>query len=115
MADDPKGMAEHYSEESFWEKVIKYAKIAGREAIEKALTLYFAMQDPQVPAWAKAVCAGALGYFIFPFDAIPDAIVPIGYVDDIGVMAAALTAVAIHVTEETKEKARQKLRDWFGD
>ncbi len=112
MAD--KGMEQHYSEHSFWDKVTKYAKVAGREAIEKALILYYAMQDPEVPAWAKAVCAGALGYFIFPIDAIPDALVPLGYVDDVGVMVSALGAIAVHVTEETKAKAVGKIGEWFG-
>ena len=114
MANKTDGMDRHYSEASFWDKVKKYAKVAGREAIEKALILYYAMQDSEVPAWAKAVCAGALGYFIFPLDAIPDALVPIGYVDDVGVMAAALTAIAVHVTAETKTKATEKVREWFG-
>lgn len=114
MAGEPKGMADKYSEESFWDKVRKYAVVAGREAIEKALTLYYAMQDPEVPAWAKGVCAGALGYFIFPLDAIPDALVPLGYVDDVGVMAAALTAIAVHVSAATKSKAAEKLNEWFG-
>ena len=109
-----KGMEQHYSEQSFWDKVAKYAKVAGREAIEKALLLYYAMQDPEVPAWAKGVCAGALGYFIFPIDAIPDALVPLGYVDDVGVMVAALGAIAVHLTAETKAKASGKVGEWFG-
>ena len=113
MTAGPDGMDKHYSEASFWDKVGRYAKIAGREAIEKALILYYAMKDPEVPAWAKGVCAGALGYFIFPLDAIPDALVPIGYVDDVGVLAAAIAAVAVHVSEPTKALAQQKLRDWF--
>lgn len=112
--DGSKGMDQHFSEESFWDKVAKYAKVAGREAIEKALVLYYAMQDPEVPVWAKAVCAGALGYFIFPLDAIPDALVPLGYVDDVGVMAAAITAIAIHVSVETKARAAAKVAEWFG-
>lgn len=104
----------HYSEAGFWDKVKKYAKVAGREVLEKALLLYYAMQDPEVPAWAKAVCAGALGYFIFPVDVIPDALVPVGYTDDLGVMAAALAAIAVHVTPETKAKAAAKVGEWFG-
>ncbi|MBM4346102.1 MAG: DUF1232 domain-containing protein [Deltaproteobacteria bacterium] len=89
------------------------AKTAGREAIGMALTLYFAMKDPEVPVWAKSVIVGALGYFIFPIDVIPDVMVPIGYTDDVGVMAAALTMVAVHVTAETKAMAAAKLAEWF--
>ncbi|MFO0211413.1 MAG: DUF1232 domain-containing protein, partial [Pseudanabaena sp.] len=57
----------------------------------------------------------ALGYFIFPLDAIPDITPVVGYADDLGALAAAVAAVAIHIDENVKEKTRQKLKDWFGD
>jgi uncharacterized membrane protein YkvA (DUF1232 family) len=104
-----------YSESNFWNKVVKYAKIAGKEVIERALQLYYASQDPNLPPWAKTVIFGALAYFIFPVDAIPDLIPGVGYVDDLGVLAAAVVTVALYITEDVKQKARQKLRDWFGD
>lgn len=105
--------ANEFSEDGFWKKVGDFAKQAGREAIEKALTLYYAFQDPQVPAWAKAVIVGALGYFISPLDAIPDLVPAIGYADDVGVMVAALAAIAVHVSDETKRKAAEKVAEWF--
>jgi uncharacterized membrane protein YkvA (DUF1232 family) len=103
-----------YSEESFWDKLLRYAKAAGAEVIERALQLYYAAQDPATPAWARTVIYGALGYFIFPVDAIPDSIPAVGYVDDLGVLAAAIAAVAMYITPEVKQKAKQKLQDWFG-
>lgn len=42
----------HYSEESFWDKVKKFAKAAGREVLEKALILYYVLKDPDTPASA---------------------------------------------------------------
>lgn len=59
-------MDTEYSEESFWEKIASSAKLAGREVIEKALVLYYCMQDPDTPAWATSVIVGALIYFISP-------------------------------------------------
>ena len=109
MTAGPDGMDKHYSETSFWDKVGKYAKLAGREAIEKALILYYAMNDPEVPTWAKSVCAGALGYFILPLDALPDPI----FVDDIGVMVAALGVIAVHVTPATTALAQAKVAEWL--
>lgn len=103
-----------YSEESFWDKLLRYAKAAGAEVIERALQLYYAAQDPATPAWARTVIYGAIGYFIFPVDAIPDSIPAVGYVDDLGVLAAAIAAVAMYITPEVKQKAKQKLQDWFG-
>lgn len=113
MVEEQSGFEKHYSEEGFWDKVRRYAKVAGRGVIEKALLLYFALQDPAVPAWAKAIIVGALGYFIFPIDVIPDALIPLGYTDDVAVMAAALAAIAVHVTPETKAKAADKVSEWF--
>ena len=108
------GFAKNFSDDGFWNKVVKYAKAAGREVIEKALWLYYAAQNPQTPAWAKATIYGALGYFILPVDAIPDVLPGMGYTDDLGVIAAAITAVSVYITDEVKRQASQKLQDWFG-
>lgn len=104
----------HYSETGFWSKVGSVAKAAGAKVIETALLLYFTLQSPNCPAWARATIIGALGYFIFPIDAIPDVLVPVGYTDDAAVLAAALASVAVHVGPEEKAKTAEKMRDWFG-
>ncbi len=106
--------SKHYSDRGFWSKVGSFAKAAGYQVIEKALLLYYTMQSPDCPLWARATILGALGYFIFPIDAIPDVLVPIGYTDDAAVLAAALAAVAVHVGPEQKAMARAKVRDLFG-
>lgn len=112
MSDNEK-YTENYSEEGFWNKLKKYAIKAGKEVIEKALWLYYAAQNPATPAWAKTTIYGALGYFILPIDIIPD-FLPGGYVDDLGVMVAAIAAVSSYIDDEVKEKATQKLTSWFG-
>lgn len=104
-----------FSDNSFWEKIKNFAKSAGKEVIEKALWLYFAAQSPQTPIWAKTTIYSALGYFIFPIDAIPDLTPLIGFTDDFGVLTAAIAAVAVHITDDVKEQAKQKLKDWFGE
>ena len=114
MDNEQPGFGNEYSDSGFWEQVVKYAKIAGKEVVERALRLYYAAQEPNTPTWAKTVIYGALGYFIFPLDAIPDPTPLVGYADDLGVLAAAIATVALYITEEVKQKARQKLRDWFG-
>ena len=116
---DPKGTTSSikqlaYSEESFWAKLKKFAVSAGREVVEKALTLYYTAQNPNVPPWAKTVVVGALTYFISPVDAIPDILVGIGFTDDLGVLLAAIATVSVYINAETKEQAQQKLTDWFG-
>jgi len=107
-------MSSDYSESSFWEKVKRYAKAAGREVVEKALWLYYAAQRPETPKWAKTAIYGALAYFILPFDAIPDFAPVIGYTDDLGVLATALLTVSQYVSDDVKAQAEEKLRTWFG-
>jgi uncharacterized membrane protein YkvA (DUF1232 family) len=114
MADESMGFAKDYSESGFWEKVKSFALIAGKEVIEKALQLYYAMQAPLTPAWAKTVIIAALGYFISPVDAIPDIIPVVGYADDLGVLAAAIATVGTYITDDIKVKADAKLAEWFG-
>lgn len=104
-----------YSEIGFRDKLKRYAKAAGREVVEKALLLYYAMHEEKAPAWAKATIAGALGYFIVPLDAIADLTPAVGYADDLGVLALAVAAVASYINDDVRRKAADKLRDWFGE
>lgn len=103
-----------YSDASFWEKVAKCARLAGREVIEKSLWLYYAAQSPKTPAWARTVILGALAYFILPADAIPDVLPLVGFTDDLGAIMAALAMVAVFIDKDVKEQAAKKLSDWFG-
>ena len=114
MSDDNE-YEEAYSESGFWNKLKSYAAIAGREVVEKALLLYYAMQEEKAPAWAKATIAGALGYFIVPLDAISDLTPAVGYADDLGVLALAIAAVATYINDDVREKTRQRMLAWFGD
>ncbi len=107
--------SKEYSESSFWDKVKKFASKAGSKVIYTALKLYYTMQSPDTPAWAKAVIIGALGYFIAPIDAISDVIPVVGYADDLGVLAAAAASVVTNITPAIKAEAKRKTKDWFGD
>lgn len=104
----------HFSGSRFWKTLSNKAKAIGRDLVFSALVLYYTLQDPDLPNWARAKIVGALGYLLFPVDTVPD-FWPGGYVDDAGVIALAVGAVAIHITADIEDKAREKLRDWFGD
>ncbi len=114
MSEEPQGFGKDYSEAGFWQKLIGFATNAGREVVEIALKLFYALQSPQTPVWAKTVIYGALGYFINVFDAIPDLTPVVGYGDDFGVLVAALATVATYITPEVEDKAARKASDWFG-
>ena len=106
-------MRKEYSDSSFWEKLTKQAKTAGKEVVEKALILYYAAEDPETPTAAKATIYGALAYFIFPLDAVPDFLPVAGYVDDAAVLAGAIMIVAFHIKPDHKKKAQAKMKDLF--
>ncbi|MBT5006711.1 MAG: DUF1232 domain-containing protein [Halieaceae bacterium] len=115
LMSDQNEYEEAFSENGFWDKLKRYAKAAGREVVEKALLLYYAMQEEKAPAWAKATIAGALGYFIVPIDAIADFTPAVGYADDLGVLALALAAVATYINDDVRGKTADKLHAWFGE
>lgn len=106
--------SKHYSDDSFWDKVKKYAIIAGKEVIEKALWLYYAGLRKETPVWAKAVIATTLGYFIWPLDAIPDITPVVGYSDDLGALAAAVATLVAYIDDDVKARSAEKLKTWFG-
>jgi len=106
---------EYFSEESLWEKLKKYAKEAGTKVVYAVLLLYYTMQDKGTGIKTKLSIAAALGYFILPTDAIFDLTPLIGYSDDLGVLLFALSQISKSITSEIKEKAKQKLNDWFGE
>lgn len=115
MTQTPSGSEEnlskakkYYSDQNFWLKLKKATQAIGREALEKLLILYYCFQDPSTPNKEKGIILGALGYFIMPFDLIPD-ILPGGWTDDLGVLALAIAKVAGAINETHIEKARHKL------
>lgn len=109
-----KDYSKHFSESEFWDVIKKYAKHLGSEGLHHALTLYYALWEPDTPAWAKTVIAGALGYLILPLDAIPDVIPVVGLTDDIGIIAAAIAAIEMNIPQAAVDKADEKMSKWFG-
>jgi uncharacterized membrane protein YkvA (DUF1232 family) len=105
----------HFSSEAFFKKIGKYAKEAGIKAIYSGLLLYYAFESPNTPKRAKAVIIGALGYLIFPLDIVADILPVVGFVDDLGVLGFALAQVAMNIDDTVKQKAKDKLKDLFGE
>jgi len=103
----------HYTDQSFQNKLKRFAKAAGLKVTYAALLLYYLMKDPNVPIKAKLSISAALGYFILPTDAIPDIAPLIGFSDDLGVLIFCLSQIAGYITPEIREKAKQQLIKWF--
>lgn len=79
------------------------------------LLLYYVLQSNATTLADKAKIIGALGYFIFPADLIPDLIPVVGYTDDLAALAWCVYSVAKNVTPEIKEKAAAKVRRLFNE
>lgn len=105
--------SKHFTDEGLWTKLRRFAVTAGREVIEKVLTLYYTSRDPATPGWAKTVILSALGYFILPLDLIPDFVPGAGYGDDLGAVALAIAVLGAHVKKEHWDKARARMAEWF--
>lgn len=105
----------HYSEKRLLDKLMKYAKVAGINVVYVGLLLFYSLSNPELPKNLKAVVMGSLGYFILPFDLIPDITPVVGYADDLGIMIAALLMIAFYINDDIKDKAKAKLNDLFGE
>lgn len=87
---------------------------AGRGLTSNALVAWYALRDPDTPAFAKAALLGALGYLADPIDAIPDITPIVGYTDDMSVLALALGLVATSIKPEHRERAERRVDELFG-
>ena len=105
----------NFSFSGLMSKIKETAKKAGLRAIYMALLLYYALESPTISVMDKAIIYGALGYFIAPIDIVPDILPLVGLSDDIAVLAWAFSRVKHNVTDLTREKAKTKLKIWFGD
>jgi uncharacterized membrane protein YkvA (DUF1232 family) len=105
----------NFSEKSFLEKVLHVGKSIGGTVVYPTLLLYHLWKSPAVTTSQKAVVAGALGYFIFPMDLIPDFLVGFGYTDDMVALTAALTALANCFNDSVQDAAKAHLKSVLGD
>lgn len=95
--------------EKFW----RTAKKAARQIpfMDEVVAAYYCAMDKDTPLRAKATLLGALGYFVLPFDFIPDFVVGLGYTDDLAVLTAAIAAVRTHITPAHRQAAKDALAD----
>jgi uncharacterized membrane protein YkvA (DUF1232 family) len=104
----------HYSDEKFWDKVMKYGRLVGKTTVYYSLLLFYTAKSPEVPKSSKMIIVGALSYLIFPVDLIPDFIPVVGLVDDASVVAAAVYKVISHIDDDIKRKAKVKMIKLLG-
>lgn len=112
---DMEKFEEKYTEKGLLEKIQDNVASIGVGLVYKALQLFYVAQSPKCPVKVKAAIYGALGYLISPLDLIPDFTPVVGYADDAVALGTALLLAQMYITDEIKEKAREKIRSLFGE
>lgn len=102
-----------YNPSALMKKVGAVAKKAGVSTVYYVLVLFYALGNKKIPISKRITVIAALGYFIAPFDFIPD-LLPAGLADD-AIILYALKQISSYIDKEVEEKAKVKLHEWFGD
>lgn len=102
-----------YIDEQFPKKLKKAEKRIS--FVEDVIALYNYLKDDSVKWYRKLIVVSALLYFISPIDTIPDLAPLVGYLDDLGVIAAAIKYIGSEIkpyyrySPSTKEKEEELL------
>lgn len=102
-----------YIDEQFPQKLKKAEKRIS--FVEDLIALYNYLKDDSVKWYRKLIVVSALLYFISPIDTIPDLAPLVGYLDDLGVIAAAIKYIGSEIkpyyrySPSTKEKEEELL------
>lgn len=75
------------------------------------VALYFAMGDPRVPWYAKAVAVFVVGYALSPIDLIPDFIPVIGYLDDLILVPIGIWVLLKLIPHDIMEEMRARAEE----
>ena len=98
----------HYDDKGFWKKLRHLAAQVGAKLLYPALQLYYLLQADHVPAKAKTLIVGALGYLILPTDLIPDFIPALGFTDDLTALMVVLRNLYKYLTPEISARAMEQ-------
>lgn len=109
------GKEQHYSNKGFLKKFTGFGSKLGLKGAEAAATLFVALKSPDMTRVNKLIMAGALCYFILPFDVVADFLPMVGLTDDLFVITMALTKVFMAITPEMKEEAKALVASKFGN
>ena len=73
------------------------------------VSLFYLFSAGKVPVKSSLLIVGALVYFISPIDMIPDFLIPLGFTDDIAVVAGVITKLG----SDIKPKYKQQAKEWL--
>lgn len=67
------------------------------------------VRDPRVPVWTKAIPFVAIAYILSPLDLIPDVIIGLGQLDDLGILLGGMRLMESFVPEYIVAEHRRAL------
>lgn len=98
----------------WWEKIVDYAKLAGRTTARPVLLLYYVLRSNETPSSDKMLIVAALSYLILPIDLISAKRLPvIGWIDEAFSLVYAYKKVCRYVTPEIESEVDNILERWF--
>lgn len=103
-----------YNPAKLMDKIKASAKKGGAKVVYYVLILYYALTKGNIPLKDRILVVAALGYFISPFDFIPDFLMA-GLLDDMSILAFVASRVSSSIDDDVKKMAKDKLKEWFGD
>ena len=92
---------------NFWPKLRRVA--AAVPFVEDLLAAYYCAFDRQTPRHVQAALIGAIGYFVLPFDAIPDMLPVLGFADDAAMLAGVIRLFTSHITPAHRDAAKRAI------
>lgn len=98
---------QNFNDQRFLRKLARFAVTLGKPMIEQIYALYFMMLSSETPMKSKLMIVGALLYFVSPMDAIPDLLGPLGFSDDVAVIALVFKQLKDGMSLDIKTKAAQ--------
>jgi uncharacterized membrane protein YkvA (DUF1232 family) len=94
--------------DGFWRKIRR--NLARVPFAEHAVAAWYCAFDPATPIRAKGIILAALAYFVLPLDVLPDALLGLGFTDDMTVLLTAISLIRTHMKTEHYDKARETLK-----
>ncbi|WP_455663844.1 YkvA family protein [Phocaeicola sp.] len=100
--------------ELLWEKIVDYARAAGRTTARPVLLLYYVLRSPETPSSDKMLIVAALSYLVLPIDLISAKRLPIiGWVDEAVSLVYAYKKMCRYITPEIESEVDNILERWF--
>lgn len=71
---------------------------------------YYCAIDRETPLRVRGILLAALGYFVLPFDTVPDILAFVGFTDDIAVLTTAIALINGHIKQRHYDAADDALQ-----